>query len=71
MNATDNTNLCCEIHEPEIVTVTMRIDQLHLLQTICDVIREDDDETRQHFADFAESLYREIDDEITYKDRTA
>lgn len=66
MNTTDNTNLCCEIHEPEIVTITMTLDQLHLLTTICDVARDDDDEDRPDLIDFADALWEETTDAIIY-----
>ena len=71
MTTTDNTNLCCEIHEPEIVTVTMRLDQLHLLETICSVIGDDDDEDRRDHADFANALRDEINEAIIHENTHA
>jgi hypothetical protein len=38
----DTTNVCVVIHEPEIVTITMTIEQLYLMQTIMDVARQDE-----------------------------
>ena len=68
----DTTNVCVVVHEPEIVTITMTIEQLHLMQTIMDVARQDEcdeDETmRKQCADLAEAIYQEIEEEITYKE---
>jgi len=60
---TSTDNLCAQIHEPEFVTIAMTVEQMRLLQTICDVIRDDDDETNPCI-DFAAALYAEIDAEL-------
>ncbi len=71
--STDTTNVCVVVHEPEIVTITLTIEQLHLMQTIMDVARQDecdeDEVIRAACADLAEAVYQEIEEEITHKER--
>lgn len=56
---TNYDNVCVVIHEPEFVTVTITEEQLALLQTMCDVVRDDDDDENPCIP-FAAALYDEI-----------
>lgn len=67
MNTDTDTNVCVVIHEPEIVTITMTINQLRLMETLMDVVRQDelddvlfDDVERVECAELAEAVYQEI-----------
>lgn len=66
----DNTNVCADIHEPEVVTLTMTIDQLYRMRTIMDIAREDecddDDAERTATAELADAMHREISEAIKH-----
>ena len=68
MSTDNDTYVCVVIHEPEIVTITMTIDQLHLMETLMDVARQaecDEEETiRVECAELAEGVYQEIGAEM-------
>ena len=63
MSAAD-TYVCVVIHEPEVVTLTMTVEQLRIVETIMDIARQDecddDDTSRKECADLAEGIYQEI-----------
>ena len=69
----DTTNVCVVVHEPEIVTITMTIEQLYLMQTLMDVARQDEcdeeEEIRAACADLAEAVYQEISAEIAHTEK--
>jgi hypothetical protein len=69
----DTTNVCVVVHEPEIVTITMTIEQLYLMQTLMDVARQDErdeeEEIRAACADLAEAVYKEISAEIAHTEK--
>lgn len=75
MSSDTDTNVCVVIHEPEIVTITMTIDQLRLMETLMDVARQDEcdeEETiREECAELAESVYQEIRAEIAHTEAMA
>ena len=75
MTATDNRNVCVEIHEPELVTITVTMDQLRMIEKIMDVARQDEcdesDVMRAECADLAEAVFNEITDAIKYAERHA
>ena len=58
----DYTNICVVIHEPKIITVTLNEDQLLLLEQICDMVSDDDEDTP--CGEFAAALHEEIYSEI-------
>ena len=70
MSTDTDTNVCVVIHEPEIVTITMTIDQLRLMETLMDVARQDEcdekETIRMECADLAEAVYQEIRAELTH-----
>jgi len=75
MSTDTDTNVCVVIHEPEIVTITMTIDQLRLMETLMDVARQDEcdeEETiRVECAELAESVYQEIRAELTHAEKAS
>ncbi len=62
--STADTYVCVVIHEPEVVTLTMTIEQLRIVQTIMDIARQDEcdegDTARAECANLAEDVYNEI-----------
>ena len=75
MSTDTDTNVCVVIHEPEIVTITMTIHQLRLMETLMDVARQDEcdeEETiRVECAELAESVYQEIRAELTHAEKAS
>lgn len=60
---TDHNNVCAVIHEPDVVTITMNLDQLLLLEQIMDMVSDDDD-PQTPCVDFAAAMHREIYEEV-------
>lgn len=62
--STADTYVCVVIHEPEVVTLTMTIEQLRIVQTIMGIARQDEcdenDTDRAECANLAEDVYNEI-----------
>ena len=73
--STADTYVCVVIHEPEVVTLTMTIEQLRIVQTIMDIARQDEcdesDTARSECATLAEDVYNEIGLELADAERRA
>jgi hypothetical protein len=56
-----HANLATLIHSDDFATIAMTPDQLEMLETILDIVREDyGDEDRRKVVAFADALYRDI-----------
>ena len=66
--STADTYVCVGIYEPEVVTLTMTVEQLRIFQTIMDIARQDecdeDDTARLECANLAEDVYNKITREL-------